>query len=1084
MFTSYPIRSSLLLALGFVLFTVALPCGVRAQQPGVDVNKAEEEFSWSGAIARQKEELGGKILRGIMAAPAAGEPVKAAPGKEATPSDVRAAPKPEFIQVQNRDSRAQSRRDRVAAATARTLEGIADSGVATPETPAKDTTGANPEGGAADPTTADGGTEINVKNAELESVIRIFSKKTKRNYILDERVKGKVSIFLPGKISPDESIRILDSVLALKGFTAVPIGENIWKIIPSKDAKQSTIPTLREPSDSPTATMVTRLLPLKFVSAEDVKQVITPLVTSDGLVNAYTGTNSLIIIDLEDNIERIVEIVDSLDVPFSDRDMIIIPVLHADATELAQKLQEILGEKDGSAQGGSAEATAIDLIRARVREAAAARGVPQPPSGAGSAGSPAASSATSGTIAARGRAPKIIPDQRTNSIIVVADEDMAARIRALISQLDSKVDLSGNRFYVYRCQHAKADDLAGVLGGMVSSTGSSGPGSSSSSSSLGSSSSQQSSMNRSSLSSAGSRRTGAPSLSDNRTGSSARGNSNFSFGENVSITADPATNSLIISAGKADYQKILALLEKLDIKRRQVLVEAMLLEVGIDDSSSFGTEFITSAGGEDGGILAKSDFGGITQLLSDPTGLSNFSVAAASSGSLSIGDDITIPSQTILLTAAQQNSNVNVLSAPNVLATDNEQAEIIVGQNVPFLSSTSTSETNLNNTFNQVDRQDVGITLRITPQISSNEFVTLRIFTEVSNVILATLNSNLGPTTTKRASETTVITKNGQMVVIGGLMSDDVTSSESGVPFLKDVPVLGTLFRTTSEQRRRTNLLIFITPRIVKDQFDARDVTIEGRDEMGNAISALDSYPERREVLRNNAIDRVAETSAEESEDGEGSSSYRVRTDIGTIYVPKMKSDPASSGSASSSNTGPLTGSAAPSLPGVNRKDVRIEEPRASAGPLEGRPLSGGVSTGFADSSAQVTPSKGRYVVMQARSEDLPRLKDISSRLPFPVELGAGLVGILVPNDGVGAGKSSSFAVGSVYGYRFENDEIGFDVVGTFTSAEDAAELYSSFSGDSETKWYTLSPHELMALSAPTGSGSKPAMFSPWKRVG
>ena len=188
----------------------------------------------------------------------------------------------------------------------------------------------------------DSTTEINVKNADIEALVRIFSKKTKRNYILDERVKGTVSIYLPGKVSSEEAIYILDSVLALKGFTAVPIGENIWKIIPSQEAKQTTVPIVGESEGRGTASVVTRFINLKYVSAEDVKQLIASLISSYGLISAYTGTNSLIMIDSEDNIKRLVKIIEYLDIPSSDSEMVIIPIEHANAIEVAEKLNEIL----------------------------------------------------------------------------------------------------------------------------------------------------------------------------------------------------------------------------------------------------------------------------------------------------------------------------------------------------------------------------------------------------------------------------------------------------------------------------------------------------------------------------------------------------------------------------------------------------------------------------------------------------------------------------------------------------------------------------------------------------------------------
>jgi len=925
--------------------------------------------------------------------------------------------------------------------------------------PAVSNDGKGPDAAAANPAeevpeTLDSGTEINVKNADIAAIIRIFSKKTKRNYILDERVKGKVSIYLPGKVNDEEAVRILDSVLALKGFSAVPIGENLWKILPAKEAKQSTIPTLTDKGgDSPSSTMVTRLVNLKFIGADDAKNLISPLISGDGLINAYTGTNSLIIIDSQDNIERLIKIIDELDVPFSDREMTIIPVKHADAVDLAQKLADILGisAQGSSKSGGSGPETALDLIRARLSQQAqnnAAMGNRQ----AAVPGQPEiASSAASGTITARSREPKIIPDERTNSIIVVADEDTTARIQALVSQLDSKVDLSGRRFYVYHCKYANAQELVDALSGNVG--GSSGSGSGSRSGGLGTGGASDFGSDsglgmgtggglggRSGSSRSGGfgssgglsqsrarsqRRPGQSGLSQKR-GSGGSAN----FGDDISITADPATNSLIINADKSAYEKILELLKALDIKRKQVLVEAMLLEVGVDDESKYNTEFLASAGGKDGGLLVKNDFtGDLANLFKDPTKLSQFSVAAASSGSLTLPGNITIPTQTVLLSAARNNTNVNVLSAPTILATDNEQAEIVVGQNVPFLASTSTNETNLNNTFNQIDRQDVGITLRLTPQISGEDAVRLQIFTEVSNVIAIT---DLGPTTTVRTSETSVIAKDDQMVVIGGLMSDDVTASQNGVPFLQDVPILGHFFKDSDDHHKRTNLLIFITPRIVRDQYDARDTTLAKRDVLESDIKNNQYYPDRSEVLRDNSIDRVSELF------------NTKREKLGTILPPnrvdeKSEASQAPQAKLDAGSDDVIDMKISPKLP-----DFDQEKGRAIQDSSRG-------SLGAIASSTQ-----DHFVVLKVEKKNSK-----SASLPFQISKKSGLFGVLVP--AVSDPKLSSFfAAGNKYSYQLGSpqEDLALSVIGVFSDQSEAAQF---FEGEKAT-FYTLSPFELMNL--------------------
>jgi general secretion pathway protein D len=696
---------------------------------------------------------------------------------------------------------------------------------------------------------ADAKSEINIKNADLVAVIRIFGKKTKRNYILDERVKGKVSIYLPGRVPEADAVRILDSILELKGFTSVRIGENLWKVIPSNEAKQTTIPTLLDdPEGVGSPTVVTRLVQLQYVMADEIKQLLTPLISASGILNAYTGTNSLLIVDTEENIVRLNKIIQSFDIPFSGQEMTIIPIKHAEAADVADKINQILFEKSESGSGAtsdfnSAKQSAIKNVIVKGDQTTQVE-IP-----------------TTVTVGGRAKEPKIIADERTNSLLVLADEETTAKIQALTAQLDSKLDLSGNKFYVYRCQHANAEDLAEVLstlaggGGAPASKSTGFFGQENDTSSLGSRESDNRSTRTNNRNASQTRDPGRQRNEGNRQTASP---TNVSFGEDISITAEPATNSLVIMASKPDYQRLLELVKQLDIKRRQVLVEALLLEVAVDNRTSLSTEFITSTGGSDGGVMAVNNLGNLTGLLSDPTKLSDFSVAAASAGSLKLPGGFTVPSQTILMSAAAKNSNVNVLSSPNILATDNEDAEIVVGQNVPFLASTASDQQNLNNTFNQIERQDVGITLRITPQISSSDFVTLKIFTEVSNVVEESSGSELGPTTTLRTSETTVITKNNQMIVTGGLMLDNVEKSDAGVPFLKDIPVLGYLFRSDLERQRRTNLLIFITPRIINDQFDARDNSLNHRDEFTEEVGPTD--PNRDKYLYNKDLDSVAES--------------------------------------------------------------------------------------------------------------------------------------------------------------------------------------------------------------------------------
>lgn len=873
-------------------------------------------------------------------------------------------------------------------------------------------------------------TEINVKNADIAAVIRIFSKKTKRNYILDERVKGKVSIYLPGKVSAEESLKILDSVLGLKGFTAVPLGENLWKIVPSKEAKQSTIPTLKEGAlkSSNSNNVVTRILNLKYIAAEEAREVVAQLVSPDGLVSSYGGTNALLIIDYEDNVLRLVDIINTVDVPFSNREMTIIPIKNAEAPDIEKKLVDLLGlgeKKEGAASSPASHSP--DVVKARTNLGAPQGGLIQNQIDGGV--QVAQQDASGSAVKSRTLEPKVIADERTNSIVVVADDETTARIRALISQLDSEIDLSSHRFYVYRCQHAKAAELAQTLAGLMGGGGSNG--SQTTGSNLadigGSDGTNTNSKNRGGQFSStqdrmsGQRRTPGRSRSENNTQKQSQ--VSVQLGDNLSITADIPTNSLIISSGKSDYEKIKSLLTQLDIKRPQVLVEAMLLEVRVGDTGDYGFDWLSSAGGADGGVYAKSDFGpsqnSLTTLFSNPSAISQFSVAAASKGSIKLPGGITLPSQSALLTAAQTNNNVNVLSAPNILTTDNEQAEIVVGENVPFLASKSTTTQNSDNIFNQIDRQDVGITLRLTPQISSQSVVNLKIFTEVSAIQSTT---DLGPITSVRTSETSIIAKDGQMVVIGGLLADSKNTSEGGVPFLKDIPLLGWAFKSANDQISKTNLLIFITPRIIQDQFDMRDLTKEHRDVLENDIKKRDIEPNRLEQLHSDNIDKVTEI-----KEYDGDKPTTILPPLNGTETPSSNLKP----------KGTIKHDYSDDSPGVIQLKVQPKIPAVTS----------------------KLSSADRFILLKASSEEKPKAGFVWSQ-----ETKA--FGIEIP-EGSSQEALNFFKRGGRYRYTANNDTLNVSVISSYNSRTEAQ---SSLPGSS-LAWYSLSPKEVMELG--TGAWKK-----------
>lgn len=742
------------------------------------------------------------------------------------------------------------------------------------------------EGGANEAVT----TILNGSEIEIAALVKAFSKLTKRNYIVDNSVKGKIAIHLATPVSIEEALRIFESVLLLKGFTTVPMGDNTWKVITAKDARQTTIPNLASAQDKGSDALVTQLVRLKNIQATEIQQVLAQFVSKDGMVSAFGATNAVILIDSAANIRRLQKMIEQLDVPALDQDITIVPILHAEAKDIAEKLENILGEKDKSQDQRPGGVTNPLLNRPLAIPPVPGQPIQANPQGVSTGGD-------------RRQLPlKVIPDDRTNSIIVVADQALTERVRALVEQLDSPINRAGGKFYVYRLQHADAEELSQIINAVI------GGGSGGGSTSTGTSSSGRSGTSLGGSGSGSDRGFGGGGSSFSRSGSSSNrssfgsssgggfGSSNESgregFGSSggglggtngtrsggvsaiklgngeggkvnlegeVTVAADSSTNSLVINSSRGDYEKLKELIKDLDVKRHQVLVEATILEVSLKRNKETGVEWQTTAATDSGGVFAQNNFGGLTNIISNPAALSDLTIAAASSGSIVLPGGIALPSQALLVTALSNNSDVNILSTPTIVATDKQEAEIVVGQNVPFITSTSTNQTNLNNTFNQIERQDVGIKLRIVPQISAGDFVIMKIFIEISNVADGTKNDARGPTTNLRTTETMVEVKSNQMIVTGGLISDQVTTADRGIPYLEDVPVLGNLFRTDRDTRERTNLLVFITPRIIADQFEARKQTKTKRAELGRVIEEQESEPDRHEVLNSPDVDNVVE---------------------------------------------------------------------------------------------------------------------------------------------------------------------------------------------------------------------------------
>jgi general secretion pathway protein D len=644
---------------------------------------------------------------------------------------------------------------------------------------------------------------MDFQDVDLGVLVKFMGEITGKNFVMDERVQGKVTVVSPTKITPEEAYQVFQAVLQVKGFTTVPSGAAV-RIIPTKDAKETSLRTVLDGlGHVPSEEYVTRLIPLAQVDAADIVAVLQPLVSKDGLISAYPQTNALLLIDSAANVDRLMRMIGELDVASSRRHTELIPLKHASAAELADTIQSVLEERAGAAPGQPAPAPG-----------------PRPASG-------------------QLRAFKITPDDRTNTLIVSAAVEQMTQIKALARQLDVPLPPGSGRINVYYLKYANAEDMLPVLLDLIGQPGG-GAARTARNPQQPQAGTRQRRQTGSSFRRAYTDRTRKPPNAPAAGGQTGQA---IEFASEVRITADPATNALIITAAPEDYALLLDVINKLDIRRRQVYVEAIILEVTLDRLRQLGIETQGVVGLANGVGLWRANLGTLNNLVTNPGNLPGAVAAAVSEKTVTLPDGTKVPAQVALLTALQNDTDVNILSAPNILTTDNEEAEIIVGQNVPFVASRATSETNLSNTFATIEREDVGITLRLTPQISEGHIVRLALFEEVSAIVPnALLDANVvGPTTTVRSASTTITVKDSQTVVIGGLISDSINERVSKVPFLGDVPVIGHFFRNTTGQKNKINLLIFLTPHIIKDETEAAANSIAERDRFRGATAGTPS---------------------------------------------------------------------------------------------------------------------------------------------------------------------------------------------------------------------------------------------------
>ncbi len=567
---------------------------------------------------------------------------------------------------------------------------------------------------------------LNLKDADINAVIATVAEITGRNFIVDPRVKGKVTVISTKPLTPDEVYEVFLAVLNVHGFATIP-GPSATKVVPEVNAKQDYIPTVRRDLPGMGDQYITRVIEVKNVSSAQLVPILRPLLPQQGHLAAYPPTNALIASGGAANIERLVDIVRRID-QSSDTEIELIPLRHASAEEVVR----ILTSLEQEAAPGQAPA----------------------------------------------ERPKIIADVRTNSVLLSGEPSTRLRLKAIIAHLDTPLEASGNTRVIY-LRYANAKDLATVLSAVSASLGAD-PGK-------------------------------APPQA-------AAGK--------INIQADENTNALIINAPPDVMRDLESVVRKLDVRRAQVMVKAVIAEVSTEKATELGINWAYNGSADNAPVgvvnFPGSNTGGITSLLTSPP---NFASVVGNGLTLAVGDtrgdDFRIGA---LLRALSGDADTNILSTPTLVTLDNEEAEIVVGQNVPFVTGSYSSTgggTTPTNPFQTIQRQDVGLTLAIKPQINEGNAVKLDVTQEVSSLASATTGA-ADIITNKRSLKTSVLVEDGQVVVLGGLIDDNLRESVQKVPGLGDIPVLGWLFsyKTTSKVKR--DLMIFLHPVILrtKEQLD------------------------------------------------------------------------------------------------------------------------------------------------------------------------------------------------------------------------------------------------------------------------
>lgn len=647
--------------------------------------------------------------------------------------------------------------------------------------------------------------QLDFVDTPLTDVIKYFAEITGRNFILTDDLKGEVTIISHKPVTVAEAYEAFLSALEVEGYSTVTVG-GMTKVVPNGEAANNNTRVYEGGNIPYTDNHVTQIIQLDSVSVGDISSVVKDLAGKSAKIIAYAPTNTLIITDSAVNIRRVYRIINQLDVAAPKASLEIIPLQRATASEVKQVIEELYGTAESSSSSSSSNSNTNNSRTTRRRRRRNAETAPE------------ATTASANTVGSEGKyIEKIISDERTNSLIVLANEEAMRAVKKLVEELDVDVDpASRAQIHVIYLEHAKAADVAQVL------------------SSLADSASSNNNNNRSSAAAAAAarrnqRNTPAADAADAE-GSSATA----AFDSGVRITSDENTNSLVLIATPDQFKIIKSVIDQLDIVRKQVFVEAVIMELASEDQNEVGLGLHlgrnNTVAGQDVLSLVSGQVGASSLSVSEDLltgsaiGVFGPEITTSVTNPLT-GSALTVPAFGIVLQALQSSSTTNILSTPNILTMDNEEAKIVVGRNIPFPVSNS-----FNNNGQPVisyQREDVAITLQVTPQINESNYVTLQVFQEVQEVEEDSSGldtTTAGFITSKRSAETTVVVRDNQTIVIGGLMGSTDTEVQTKVPLLGDLPLLGRLFRGTRTVNRKTNLLIFLTPHVIDEPADLEEV--------------------------------------------------------------------------------------------------------------------------------------------------------------------------------------------------------------------------------------------------------------------